>query len=44
MNYQQSVLVDIFKKFQQEGVEFAFPTQTLHVESDQRLGPLTTLV
>lgn len=33
MNLQQTVLLEIFRKFQQEKIEFAFPTQTLHVES-----------
>jgi small-conductance mechanosensitive channel len=33
MAYQEKVLFDILKKFSQEGVQFAFPTQTIHIES-----------
>lgn len=33
MDIQQSLLLDIFKKFADEKIDFAFPTQTLHVES-----------
>lgn len=32
MDYTQKVLIDIFKKFEKEGVEFAFPTQSLYIE------------
>lgn len=37
MDYQQKVLLDIFKKFSDEGVEFAFPTQTLYVKKTPEL-------
>lgn len=33
MDLQERVLLDIFKKFSDEQIEFAFPTQTLHVET-----------
>lgn len=33
MDLQQMVLLDIFRKFQEEKVDFAFPTRTIHVES-----------
>lgn len=33
MDHQQTVLLGIFRKFQSEKVDFAFPTQTLHIES-----------
>lgn len=32
MDLQQKVLLDIFRKFAQEGVDFAFPTQSLYIE------------
>lgn len=34
MDYQQKVLLDIFKKFSHEAVEFAFPTQTLYLKKN----------
>lgn len=33
MDVQQVMNLAIHKKFEDEGVEFAFPTQTIHVES-----------
>lgn len=33
MDLQEKVLLEIFKKFNAEGIDFAFPTQTLHIES-----------
>lgn len=33
MDLQQGVLLDIYRKFMTENVGFAFPTQTLHVET-----------
>lgn len=32
MDLQQTILLDIYKKFEQEKIEFAFPTQTILVE------------
>lgn len=32
MDYQQKVLIDIFRKFAQEKVDFAFPSQSLYIE------------
>ncbi|PIS10455.1 MAG: mechanosensitive ion channel protein MscS [Bdellovibrio sp. CG10_big_fil_rev_8_21_14_0_10_47_8] len=32
MDFQQKVLMDIFRKFSQEGVDFAFPSQSIYVE------------
>ncbi len=34
MNYQEKVLLDIFEKFNQEKISFAFPTQTIHLAKD----------
>ncbi|OFZ12078.1 MAG: hypothetical protein A2Z20_07340 [Bdellovibrionales bacterium RBG_16_40_8] len=33
MDHQEKLLLDIFRKFTLEKIEFAFPTQTLHIES-----------
>lgn len=33
MDLQQNVLLDIFRKFAEEKVEFAFPTRTIHIAS-----------
>lgn len=32
MDLQEKVLLDIFRKFTQEGISFAFPTQTIYIE------------
>lgn len=32
MDCQQAINLELFKKFEQEGIEFAYPTQTLFVE------------
>lgn len=32
MDSQQKVLLDIFRKFEEEKIDFAFPTQTIYVE------------
>ena len=34
MDVQQAINLAIYRKFAEEGIEFAFPTQTLHVEED----------
>ncbi|MDP1708156.1 MAG: mechanosensitive ion channel family protein [Gammaproteobacteria bacterium] len=31
MNIQQTINLELFKRFQQEGIEFAYPTQTLFI-------------
>lgn len=33
MNRQQAINLALYRRFTDEGIEFAFPTQTLHVES-----------
>ncbi len=37
MNVQQRINLAIYEKFETEGLDFAFPTQTLHVEAMQRI-------
>ena len=34
MDIQQAINLAIFRRFQEEGIEFAYPTQTLYVEKD----------
>ncbi|MDR7211658.1 mechanosensitive ion channel family protein [Flavobacterium piscis] len=36
MDNQQAVYLDIFSSFEREGIEFAFPTQTLFVNKENR--------
>jgi small-conductance mechanosensitive channel len=31
MDTQQAINLDVLERFQQEGIEFAYPTQTLHL-------------
>ena len=38
MEAQQRINLDIVKRFAKEGIEFAFPTQTLHVHSASETG------
>jgi small-conductance mechanosensitive channel len=38
MDVQQAVNLEIFRRFQEEGVNFAYPTQTLHIASMQGIG------
>ena len=38
MEAQQRINLDIVQRFAQEGIEFAFPTQTLHVHSASETG------
>ena len=33
MDNQQAVYLDIFSTFEEKGIEFAYPTQTLFVEN-----------
>jgi small-conductance mechanosensitive channel len=35
MNVQESINLNIFRRFAEEGVEFAYPTRTLYVEHVQ---------
>lgn len=35
MDIQQSINLDLFRCFQEEGIEFAYPTQTLHMNYSQ---------
>ena len=34
MDVQQAINLGLYRRFAQEGIEFAFPTQTVHVESE----------
>jgi small-conductance mechanosensitive channel len=34
MNIQQNMNLAIFKRFEEENIEFAFPTQTVFIEKD----------
>ena len=36
MDIQQAINLDLFRRFEAEGIGFAYPTQTLHVESPVR--------
>lgn len=33
MDIQQSINLGLFKRFEEEGIQFAYPTGTLHVET-----------
>lgn len=37
MDIQQAINLDIFRRFQQEGIEFAYPTRTLFVQHERPL-------
>ncbi|PLX31108.1 MAG: mechanosensitive ion channel protein MscS [Ignavibacteria bacterium] len=37
MNTQQRINLAIYRKFEEEGIEFAFPTQTVHVQDGSRM-------
>jgi len=37
MDIQQRVNLAIKKKFEEEGIEFAFPTQTIHLQQEEEL-------
>jgi len=41
MDVQQAVNLDILQRFAQEGIEFAYPTQHVYVESVGTVGPST---
>ena len=34
MDIQQSINLDIMRKFEEQGIEFAFPSQTLYLEGN----------
>jgi small-conductance mechanosensitive channel len=34
MDVQQAINLELYRRFAQEGIEFAFPTQTLHVQKE----------
>jgi small-conductance mechanosensitive channel len=36
MDVQQSINLELFDRFAEEGIEFAFPTRTLFVRSSER--------
>ncbi|WP_162178346.1 mechanosensitive ion channel family protein [Parvularcula oceani] len=38
MDYQQSIFLDIHSLFEREDIEFAFPTQTIHIGSTPQSG------
>ena len=37
MNIQQSINFDVFKRFKEEGIEFAYPTQTLFLNQEKEM-------
>ena len=41
MDTQQAINLAIYRRFQKEGIEFAFPTQTLYVKSETAAIPIT---
>ena len=34
MDIQQKINLDLFRKFQEEGIEFAYPTNTVQIVND----------
>jgi small-conductance mechanosensitive channel len=34
MDVQEAINLDLFRRFEEEGIEFAYPTQTLFVQRD----------
>ena len=36
LDVQQAINLEIFRRFAEEGIEFAYPTQTLFVDSAKR--------
>jgi small-conductance mechanosensitive channel len=43
MDTQQSINLAIFRKFEQEGIEFAYPTRTIHMAAPATAGAKPTL-
>lgn len=39
MDIQQAINLEIYRRFEQEGVDFAYPTQTLFVNADSSAQP-----
>lgn len=39
MDIQQSINLSIFRRFQEEGIEFAYPTQTIYIQSGAKDDP-----
>jgi small-conductance mechanosensitive channel len=35
MDIQQAINLEIFKQFEENGIEFAYPTQTLYVDKPE---------
>ena len=35
LDVQQAINLEVFRRFRDEGIEFAFPTQTLHVQKEE---------
>ena len=42
MDKQQAIYLDIFKTFEKEKIEFAYPTQTLIVANQNHNGSVTS--
>jgi small-conductance mechanosensitive channel len=38
MDIQQKINFDLFRRFEAEGIEFAYPTQTIHLSAGQKVG------
>jgi len=36
MDIQEAINLEIFRRFAEEGIEFAYPTQTLYLQSDAK--------
>jgi small-conductance mechanosensitive channel len=34
MDVQEAINLEIFRRFQEEGIEFAYPTQTLYIQRE----------
>ena len=44
MDVQQTVNLEIFRRFRKEGIEFAYPTRTVHLQSEGREQELNRIV
>jgi small-conductance mechanosensitive channel len=42
MDIQQTINLEIFRRFAEEGIEFAFPTQSVFLENGHGNGPVRT--